>query len=560
MVRILRGIFTGLFIFIFSFAVKAQRDLIITQAGEEIRCKILDETPTRFIYAYLGPKSKVLRNEIFKNLVSSFKYNYYDSDLLKNEKVIVKPSKQEASPRVDTRKNTENVPAPEKQNNIKDKKKDIKDSDTKKNTESLSTPQKSDNSKKKEKDTKELGTQKNIEDTPTPEKSINKKENQEVIPTKNIEPVPVTEKTNNEKEFVGHKDSVSVKGSVEPNPNKVNSGSSETKTLPIKNKPLENVVKAPDPKKLTPNDSLKNVTENSVIKPEANEFNAPASTKTENEVTKATVDPSKEKIDIKEPETTKQNSSKLTEKVVPVVSEKEKPVLAAQNQKTSPAFAEPQESSEFKNYLNYRVGVKGGLGNLMGAAEDTSPFGLYNEKLQRGYIFGADFGYFFKDNLGVGLTFTNYRTQNASDDLDYPNLFDGTNIIGGELSNNISQKFIGPSLLYRKSIDFKTFVVATVSPGMHFYNDKGLTNTAAFKFTGKSFGAAATLGLDFLIGNDIFGRDIILSLEAGYNYGQIKDLNLGPETGNRTLTTPISLNRLDFAVGLRFTRFPMYLR
>ena len=61
---------------------KAQRDIIITQADEEIRCRILDETPTRFIYAYIGPKGKVLRNEIFKNLVKNFNYNQYDSDIV----------------------------------------------------------------------------------------------------------------------------------------------------------------------------------------------------------------------------------------------------------------------------------------------------------------------------------------------------------------------------------------------------------------------------------------------------------------------------------------------
>jgi hypothetical protein len=78
--HLLKTLILGLFL-ILSAQAYAQRDLIITQAGEEIRCKILDETPTRFIYAYLGPKKKVLRNEIFKNLVTSFKYNHYDNDI-----------------------------------------------------------------------------------------------------------------------------------------------------------------------------------------------------------------------------------------------------------------------------------------------------------------------------------------------------------------------------------------------------------------------------------------------------------------------------------------------
>ncbi|MFN3489706.1 MAG: hypothetical protein ACK4YV_11255, partial [Emticicia sp.] len=59
-----------------------QRDQITTQAGEKIRCRILDETPSRFVYAYLSPSGKVLRNEIFKNLVSEFKYNFYSSDIV----------------------------------------------------------------------------------------------------------------------------------------------------------------------------------------------------------------------------------------------------------------------------------------------------------------------------------------------------------------------------------------------------------------------------------------------------------------------------------------------
>jgi hypothetical protein len=100
------------FVFIGS-KTYAQKDLIITQAGEEIRCKILDETPTRFVYAYLGPKNKILRNEIFKNLVSSFKYSYYPSDVLKNDKLIEK-AKPEQYKRTDTvRPSTaEEKPAP----------------------------------------------------------------------------------------------------------------------------------------------------------------------------------------------------------------------------------------------------------------------------------------------------------------------------------------------------------------------------------------------------------------------------------------------------------------
>ena len=89
---------------------------------------------------------------------------------------------------------------------------------------------------------------------------------------------------------------------------------------------------------------------------------------------------------------------------------------------------------------------------------------------------------------------------------------------------------------------------------------KVVANAANYTFKGQSYGGAATLGLDFLLGNDIFGRDIILSLEGGYNYGKITQINKNDGKGNIALPTPINLNRLDFTIGLRFTRFPMYLR
>jgi hypothetical protein len=68
--------------FVFGFSISqsfGQRDQITTQAGEKIRCRILNETSNRFVYAYLSPSGKVLKSEIFKNLVSEFKYNFYSN-------------------------------------------------------------------------------------------------------------------------------------------------------------------------------------------------------------------------------------------------------------------------------------------------------------------------------------------------------------------------------------------------------------------------------------------------------------------------------------------------
>jgi hypothetical protein len=412
------------FVFIGS-KTYAQKDLIITQAGEEIRCKILDETPTRFVYAYLGPKNKILRNEIFKNLVSSFKYSYYPSDVLKNDKLIEK-AKPEQYKRTDTvRPSTaEEKPAPV--------------------AKSKETPAKKE----------------------------------------------VAANTNKDAAYATGKDNLNTKSSLE----KAKSTTTESAQKNVENtqKPLEN-----------------------------------------------------SKADTKNPK-----ADKLAKEADSKKEEIKKEDLSP--------LADTEPISEFKNYLKYRIGAKGGLGNIIAKNTDTTPYGLHKEKLLRGWMFGVDAAYFFKDNFGIGATYTNYKASNSSTSLDYPNLFTGEAIKAGQLSNKVSHKFVGPTFLFRKTIDYKTFAILTLSPGMHLYTDKGLTNNSAFKFTGQAYGAAATLGLDFLLGNDIFGRDIILSLEGGYNYGQITTINNAVEKVK--LPTAIILNRLDFSIGLRFTRFPMHLR
>lgn len=441
-----------LFLTISAFS---QRDLIITQAGEEIRCKILDETSTRFIYAYVGPKNKVLRNEIFKNLVESFKYSHYNTDLLNNDKLATKPSISMASPRIDTRKSeTKSPPIRDvKRNEVVNKSEEIKivpqNEKSKKNTSKMNSSSVPSKETKKEKDVKKEA---NAE-------SVNLKKDSLILNTVLDKPM----------------------------------------VLPKENSKVTEVIKESAKQEVRKDDESKN----GDIKSES-----------EKEISKKDLSP----------------------------------------------LADPEIKSEFKNFMKFRVGVKGGLGNIIQKNTDVSPYGLFKEKLQRGWLFGVDAAFFVNDNFGFGVTYTNFQASNSSKKLDYQNLFNGEAIKDGELDAKVSHKFVGPTFLYRKAIDFKTFAVLTLSPGMHLYTDKGITNAANYKFNGQAYGAAATLGLDFLLGNDIFGRDIILSLEGGYNYGQIATLNRGDNLGKIILPSPINLNRLDFTIGLRFTRFPMYLR
>lgn len=430
----------------------AQRDEIITQAGEKIRCRILDETPTRFIYAYLSPTGKVLRNEIFKNLVTDFKYNLYPND------IVTKGNK-----------------LPEGLGNARAE-------NTAANTERVDT-RKSESSK-----------------------SGNKKENSE-----NTE---ISKKTNNTN-------------------NSVKNNNSEKS---------ENIVN--NDKTVSPKD--KNTTSS----------NKPAVQKTESEVvTKNTTTDTKPKSNSTKKEDTKQKPKvEKKEKVEPKKIEKK-----VKEEKAEMPLSTQKTDNEFNNYLNWRVGARGGFGNMLTKIATTDEYSLYKEKLLRGFTWGADAAYFFNDNIGFGLMFNDFRSKNQADNIKYQNEILNTEATG-KISNNRSTKFIGPVLYYRKNIDFKTMVILGVSPGAYFYKDKGSYGDASYTFKGMDFGASATLGVDFLLGNDITGRDIILSLETGYNYGKMRALDFGAGGGAVNLAIPIDLSRLDFTIGLRFTRYPKFFR
>ncbi|MBA4850845.1 hypothetical protein [Emticicia sp. BO119] len=379
----------------------AQRDQITTQAGEKIRCRILDETPTRFIYAYIAPNGKVLRNEIFKNLVTDFKYNFYEEDLVTKGNKIASKSVSSKEPSNASPKNTDN-----------------------------------------QKTTKE--------------------------------------KTDTDK-----------------------------KTVP------------------------------------------------DNKVTDNKLNSQKETIENKEKEQPK------SETTIPKSTPKkqEKKTVAKKEEKTETPLATKKAKSEYDDYLKFRIGVRGGFGNMLAKLNSEDEFGLYQEKLLRGWTWGADFAYFPKDNFGFGVMFNNFQSKNSAENINFRFIENGLpKDTSGSITNKRLAKFVGPVFYFRKNIDFKTMVILGLSPGAYFYNDKGTYNGVTIPYKGWDYGGAATLGIDFLLGNDITGRDIILSLEAGYNYGKIRSMNFNDGNGTVKLANPVDLSRVDFTVGLRFTRYPRYFR
>ncbi len=448
----------------------AQRDQIITQAGEKIRCRILDETPTRFIYAYLGPNNKVLRNEIFKNLVTDFKYNVHASD------IVVKgggklpdaqmTGKDEPSPRIDTRQpSSSSSKGSSKKQSSRSEKSSAKEEEVAESRSGAKKEEEIAESRSEAKKDDEVASESSTEERSTANKSESR-------------------------------------GSSSDNSTKRSSKKESAK---------------------------------SSDKKQAESKSSQSSKKEKEELTEAKKQSKKEDV------------------------EKLKDEEPKEDRKATAPMATQPDKNDFHNYLKFRMGIRGGLGNMLNkvVTENATEFDLYREKLQRGYTLGGDLTYFLGEHIGIGATFNNYISNNKAESLKYLD-FDGKEATGS-ISNNISTKFVGPAIAIRKAIDYKTFVILTAGPGVYFYQDKAkLGENPVVKVKGQDFGAAATLGLDFLLGNDITGRDVIISLEAGYNYGKMKSLNYG--AGAVTLAKPIDLSRVDFTIGLRFARYPKYLK
>lgn len=498
-----------LLVFICTFCVAtqyaaAQRDLLVTQAGEQIRCRILDETPVRFVFAYLKD-GKPYRSEIFKSLVASFKFNHYESDLPDAKKLpegmYQAVSGTDAQPPKGS-SSTVNVSSEKKKSRKESKASEVANETT--NQIAVSTKNSKIEIEKEISTIEEVGSKKKQESQKLPPKSASSSKSE--LPEKPLtEPQILPKKKPNQEQEDSRKpgfvkpDSLILVKQTSVDTAGLASGSGS------RNSPKAQIMVAPP----IPNP----VTENSVTP--KNEHGIPVEVESRSTTTEVIATP-------------------------PGVGAEPPNVTINQNNR-------------------FRVGIKSGIGNrLDNNLTTTNSYDLYLEQLLRGWVFGADIAYFPADVVGFGAIFTDFKSRNSNNDIFYRNELTGAEQIGS-LTNNRSVKFIGPALFLRKKLDYKTYVILGVSPGYNFYRDRGSYDGLDYMFRGEGFGAASTLGIDFLVGNDVVGRNLILSFEAGYNYGQINALDYGDARGLVSLANPLDISRLDFTIGLRLIRLPRRL-
>ncbi|MEQ8578990.1 MAG: outer membrane beta-barrel protein [Balneola sp.] len=153
----------------------------------------------------------------------------------------------------------------------------------------------------------------------------------------------------------------------------------------------------------------------------------------------------------------------------------------------------------------------------------------FAEKGRLGIVFHGSFAHYISDNLGLSLTFSNYRSENSEQDR----------------SVTTSYYFIGPGVSARNRNNKHSIFYVSAHLGYVGFKSEEYYNSQDYTFTGATIGLDGSLGIDFLLSNS-------LSFQVDFGYTNAFLLRVKDEEGQtHTLGEAESLNRIDFKVGLK---------
>lgn len=206
----------------------------------------------------------------------------------------------------------------------------------------------------------------------------------------------------------------------------------------------------------------------------------------------------------------------------------------------------------YENYKHFRIAINGGYSYQTARVAENVPsdFKDYISELKSGYHFGGELTYYFTEPLGFGFKYHLFKSSNSLDNI-YIEDIDG--ITYGKMSDDLTISFIGPTFATRiLSHDKKNAFLLNLSLGyMGYSNDKVIIDK--YKMTG------STMGLSFDIGYDIgLSENLSLGFQISYLTGTLIEYEWNDGTKTETIKLERgqyeSLNRIDFSVGLRFSK------
>lgn len=212
-------------------------------------------------------------------------------------------------------------------------------------------------------------------------------------------------------------------------------------------------------------------------------------------------------------------------------------------------------TGEVKDAPKFRAAINGGYsyGTAIPSENILSDYHNYRDyykNLKSGYHFGGDVTYYFTEAFGVGLKGYIHKSSNKLDNISDTT---GGTTRYGSMRDNITSSYAGPTFSARfLNQDNTRAILLDLSLGYMGYSNKAV-RVDSYKINGQSFGFSLSAGYDMEI-----AKNLILGFQVSYLYGTLLKYDLNDGVSTKTITLDKeeyeSLNRLDFSVGLRFSK------
>ncbi len=207
----------------------------------------------------------------------------------------------------------------------------------------------------------------------------------------------------------------------------------------------------------------------------------------------------------------------------------------------------------YEDYQKFRIAINGGYSYQTAKVAESVPadFKDYVKDLKSGYHFGGDLSYYFTEPLGFGIKYYLYKSSNSLD-----NIYVEDNIGNrtyGKLSDDLTISFIGPSFSTRLlNHDKSNAFLMNLSLGyMGYKNNKVIVDD--YIMTGSTMGLALDIGYDIGL-----SENLSLGFQISFLSGTLFEYDWNDGSTTETIDLEKgeyeSLNRIDFSVGLRFSK------
>lgn len=206
-----------------------------------------------------------------------------------------------------------------------------------------------------------------------------------------------------------------------------------------------------------------------------------------------------------------------------------------------------------KNYQQFKFAINGGYSYQTARVGGNVPsdFKNYVKQLKSGYHFASDLTYYISEPLGFGLKYLLFRSSNSLDNI-YRDDLNG-NREYGKMSDDLKIWFFGPTFSTRLlSHDKSNAFNINLSLGyMGYSNNKVIVDK--YKMTGSTIGFSYDIGYDFGL-----SENLSLGFQVSYLSGNLFEYDWNDGIITKTIELEEdqfeSLNRLDFSIGLRFSK------